>query len=452
MICNNCGREVNDGISFCPYCSAYVNNSPFQMFNNNQDSHDNNMSDNNKLFQINKKVNKNKKDFNPKKIFYLVMLILWGIAVYFIVNAFKPDYYFEGDTNPTSGSYQDVSSPENDVNDQPSVSEEPGVENPTPSSTPSNNNNDSSNNKKKNNTNNKKNNSSKNNASKSNTGVTSIKYDNKYEGKTLNSANDVYNFIKSDSENQKANCPSNVVAIENSIISNYGIKAVNFCEMDVSLASDLSSVVGYIYNYYPGARGNLTNLTIANIGENESFMAAFMPMFTFVTSNTNNKYPIGVKTEIVLNAKYFLNTSKLDSSVKYGVDTNYFPPNATKSSTVAHEFGHYLSYVALLNHYGASSFVFTKASNVKMLYAVYDDYDVGNFSYEVVKEAYDNYSGNLNFDQFRASISKYAIAKDANGNYIYDETIAEAFHDCYLNGNSAQIASRLIMQSLKKYL
>ena len=58
----------------------------------------------------------------------------------------------------------------------------------------------------------------------------------------------------------------------------------------------------------------------------------------------------------------------------------------------------------------------------------------------------------MSFDEFRGSISKYAVAKDGEGNYIYDETIAEAFHDCYLNGDDAQLASKLIVSVLLSYL
>ena len=40
------------------------------------------------------------------------------------------------------------------------------------------------------------------------------------------------------------------------------------------------------------------------------------------------------------------------------------------------------------------------------------------------------------------------MAKNSTGNYIYDETIAEAFHDCYLNGDNAKKASQIILETL----
>ena len=71
---------------------------------------------------------------------------------------------------------------------------------------------------------------------------------------------------------------------------------------------------------------------------------------------------------------------------------------------------------------------------------------------KILLEAYDKYCKDTNtkigFDNFRASISSYAVAKDSNGAYIYDETIAEAFHDVYLNNSNAKVASRYIVQNL----
>ena len=77
----------------------------------------------------------------------------------------------------------------------------------------------------------------------------------------------------------------------------------------------------------------------------------------------------------------------------------------------------------------------------------------GIYSKTLIEEAYNNFirdtGSNISFDNFRASISNYAMAKDGNGNYIYDETIAEAFHDFYLNGNNAKEASIYIFNTLK---
>ncbi len=283
-------------------------------------------------------------------------------------------------------------------------------------------------------------------------GVTSIVYDNQYLKQfTISNEKDVERLISTDSVKQKDRCPTSIVNIENEIINNYGITAVNFCELDEDFARELANVVKYIYNEYPSARKYLTNLTLANVDKNQSFIAAFMPIFTFATSNTASGYPVAIKTQIILNAKYFLNDSKIRSSVSYGSKSGYFPPNATRSSTVAHEFGHYLSYVALLNYYGTKQLNFVKANNSELLYKVYDNFNEGQFSYNLLVEAYGIYKKeypDVSFEQFRRSISGYAVTKDESGAYIYDETIAEAFHDVYLNGSGAKYASRCILKVL----
>lgn len=284
-------------------------------------------------------------------------------------------------------------------------------------------------------------------------GETKIIYDNRYENTNIKNSSDVINYIVKDSVAQKQNCSNGILSIENEIINNYGINAVNLCEMDLDFATEIRDVTKYIYDNFPSARGNITNLTLGNVGE-QTYMAAFMPIFTFVTSKTNSGYPIGIKTEIILNAKYFLNPKKIKNNVTYGANSGYFPPNATRSSTIAHEFGHYLSYVALLNNYNVDNFLYVKTSRLDLLLDVNDDFNSSSYSYEMIMEAYNryvnNYGRDLSFDGFRGTISTYAVAKDSKGNYIYDETIAEAFHDCYLNGDNAKIASKLIFEVLKE--
>ena len=288
-------------------------------------------------------------------------------------------------------------------------------------------------------------------------GRTSVVYDHQYfKMFTLYSEQDLNAVIRADSLKQKEGCSAAITNIENQIINNYGVIAVNLCEMDVEFANELKNVVAYVYNNYPTARHYLTNITLANVENTGSFIAAFMPIFTFVTSDTASGYPVGSKSQIILNAKYFLNTAKIENSSSYGSQTGYFPPNATRSSTVAHEFGHYLSYVALLNYYNSSKLNYVTTGQAATLYKVYDDFNSGNFSRMLLEEAYDEYikvyGKNMDFVQFRESISKYAISKDNTGSYIYDETVAEAFHDCYLNGSNAKPASRMIMKVLNTKL
>jgi len=88
------------------------------------------------------------------------------------------------------------------------------------------------------------------------------------------------------------------------------------------------------------------------------------------------------------------------------------------------------------------------------LYNLFQCWNEGDNSLDIIEEAYANYKNKYNEDisllEFRSSISQYAVTKDDNGNYIYDETISEAFHDCYLNGQNAAKASKEVVAVLEK--
>ena len=285
---------------------------------------------------------------------------------------------------------------------------------------------------------------------------TVIIYDNTYAGVTVSSNKDAYKLIEKDSVSQKNNCPSEIKAIEDDIINKYGITAVNLCEMNADFAKEIGNVIKKIYDEYPSARGYITNLSLANVPMSGEYIAAFMPVFNFATSNSSSTYPWIIKTQVLLNTSYFLNTERLEASVTDGSNSGHFPPNATIYSPVAHEFGHYLSFLALMKHHNLESILLVDEKNINDFYNIYSDFGKGDFSLQMINEAYGNYKRDTNttltVDEWRGTISKYALAKDNSGNYIYDETIAESFHDVYLNGENAKDASKYIIKVLKSKL
>ena len=411
MICNKCGKDMLDSTN-CPYC----NNEPTINVLNSTSM---NQNSNKPVVGIEKV---ERKEFDLTKIALILLLIVMIGAVVVVIQAANGNLFYFSEASP------EVSNEAvNEVIDMNTEHTYVAVS------------------------------KSGQDGKITGEGQTSVIYDNQYLKQTILKTNEEMDFfLKLDSDNNGTNCSSEIKQIENNIENNYGITAVNLCEMDVTFAKEIENVAAYIYNNYPTARGRITNLTLANVDKGASYMAAFMPVFTFVTSNTNSSYPLGIKTQIILNAKFFLKPSKVQTSATYGAASGYFPKNATRSSTVAHEFGHYLSYVAMMNYYKTDNLTFVRTDNAAKLNSVYDDFAVGSFSNMVIKKAYEkyqkDYNGKLSYDDFRGSISKYALAKNASGAYIYDETIAEAFHDCYLNGDSAQLASKLIMEALNEYL
>lgn len=285
---------------------------------------------------------------------------------------------------------------------------------------------------------------------------TAIITDNTYSGVKIKGSKDAYSLIEKDSTSQKDNCPKEIKKVEDEIISKYGITAVNLCEMDVGFAKELGNVFKVIYEEYPSVRGYITNLTLINGTMSDNYIAAFMPVFNFATSDSTSTYPWVIKTQVLLNTSYFLNPERLDSSVKEGSSSGHFPKNATIYSPVAHELGHYLSFLAMMNNYKLDSILLIDNDNINTFYDLYADFAKGDHSLSMIKEAYDNYKRDNNttmtLDEWRGTISKYALAKNNRGEYIYDETVAESFHDVYLNKNNASDASKYVVAVLKKRL
>ena len=282
---------------------------------------------------------------------------------------------------------------------------------------------------------------------------TVIVTDNFYYNIDVDDDKDAYNIISKDSTKQKVNCPNSIKSIEEEIINKYGVTAVNLCEMDPHFAKEVGNVFKKVYSEYPSVRGHLTNLTLINAPVSQSYVAAFMPIFPFTSSGSDNEYPWVVKTQILLNTKYFLNPNRLESAVVDSSNLGHFPPNANIYSPVAHELGHYLSFIAMMRHYNLDSVLIFDSTTEYKISKVYEDFAEGTFSLSMIKEAYEkcrkDKKTTLGFDEWRATISSYAVAKDNSGNYIYDETVAEAFHDVYLNGENACGASKYIVSVLK---
>ncbi|MBQ7136710.1 MAG: zinc ribbon domain-containing protein [Bacilli bacterium] len=285
---------------------------------------------------------------------------------------------------------------------------------------------------------------------------TVIVTDNFYEGQKIESKEDADKLIVEDSVSQKSACPKEIKSIEDEIISKYGVTAVNLCELDLEFAKEISNVFKTIYEEYPSLKGELTNFSLVNTSMSESYIAVFMIGFKFATSDSRTTYPWVYKTQILLNTKYFLNSERLESSVISASNSGHFPKNATRYSPVAHEIGHYLSFIATMKAHDVDSFLLMDNTTQEGIYSVFYDRVDGSFSLEMIEEAYNNYKKEkgttLSIDEWRGTISDYALAKDNEGNYIYDETIAEAFHDVYLNDDDAAEASKYIVEVLKSKL
>ena len=395
MFCSNCGHKLEQDAQFCGNCGTQI--APLS-------------------YTIAPETTSSSKS-NASKYFIIAFgFIVVGVLAFLAINKSKSDYNFEGTYSEEIVEVEEEEEPSSLISEQFVKTD--------------------------------------GESTKKGAYGTAIIYDNTYSGVNVTDKEVAYSLIKEDSTIQKKNCPKDILSIENSIINNYGIKAVNLCEMDLDFAKDIEAVFRTIYNEYPGARGYLTNLTLYN--ENDAkqanIIAAFSPLFMFESSTESAVF----KMQIILNSAYFLNPKRIESGAIANSDAGWFPKNSTRYSPVAHELGHYLSFIAMLKHHNVDSVLIMDLSSEYVLYEIAEDFSKGEYSYDMIQEAYGNYKNDydtdLSIDEWRGKISGYALAKDDNGNYIYDETIAEAFHDVFLNKEDASLPSIYVVNVLKSRL
>lgn len=419
MFCPKCGNHVENGTKYCNKCGEFlgepINNMSMQPpLEQNNEINNSNQYTPHIIPNVNQNGGTVGKINNNKMVFIGVgsgvgLLVVIVLMVVLFSNG-KSNYYFS-----SSGNYDNE-------NDTTSIEKK------------------------------------EENNSKKGKYQTVIITDNTYSGIKVSNDSEAYKLIEKDSVSQKSQCPAEIKKIEDEIIEKYNITAVNLCEMDVDFAKELENVFEIIYRDYPSARGHITNLTLRNTNmlSEGGVIAAFMPIFSFATSDSTSSYPWVIKTQVLLSSQYFLNKSKLESSAKDGSSSGHFPPNSTIYSPVAHELGHYLSFLAMMNYYQMNSILLINNNSIDTFYKLQVDFSEGNYSLSMINEAYENYKKDtgttMSLDEWRGTISKYALAKDNNGEYIYDETIAEAFHDVYLNNDNAKDASKYIVKVLKEKL
>lgn len=286
-----------------------------------------------------------------------------------------------------------------------------------------------------------------------------IKTDNKYNRKNVNSYEDAIELIKRDFQEQSYMCYSNpeLSMLEYTLEDDYTIPSVVFCDISLTEAQKIKDVVDKMYALFPNIKGALTNITITNAATNSEYIARFQPMYQFVNINDDiANYNKVNKTQILLNSYYFLNENMLEKPISDIVGENWYVNDATWESTVAHEIGHYISFVIFLREHNLQNITFVDKSNYELINTLMKEFDSGEFSKNILNEALTNYNQkyHTNFDLFSyaATISDYASTKDDKGNLIADETIAEAIHDYYLHGYSMKSSSYEIINIIKRKL
>ena len=289
--------------------------------------------------------------------------------------------------------------------------------------------------------------------------VSLMKTDNIYKEIQINSIEDAYKIIEEDISHQDWQCRNNwdVWFIESSLMEDYDIKSVNFCDVNLEETRKIENTIRKVYTLFPNIKRYLTNITITNAKTTSEYVAYFQAINQFVNSSEDiNSFNKVNKTQILLNSYYFLNEEKLKLSIANEVGDNWYVKDATWESTIAHEFGHYITFVALLKSNNIDNVVFVTPTNINDINSIIEKTNSGIFANEIVTTAYENYKRNnkldISLNDFASQISEYACSKNKDGNLLSEETIAEAVHDYYLHQNNATKSSLEIIKVLKEKL
>ena len=289
--------------------------------------------------------------------------------------------------------------------------------------------------------------------------TTLINTDNQYHHVQVQNYDEAILMIKKDFSHQEYNCFNSfdVQLLANEIEKEQEIPSVSFCDMSLEESKKIQAVIHNLYELFPNIKGALTNITLTNAKTKEEYIARFQPMYQFVNVNENIDSSNQVnKTQILLNSYYFLNENVLTKKVDEIVGEGWYVKDATWESTIAHEFGHYISFVSLLKKYHLPNITFVTAENHELIETVLDEFNQGTHSQELVLEALRRYNQKnneqLDVKSFAQKISQYASIENQNKNLIFDETIAEAIHDYYLHGENMNLVSKEIIEVIKSKL
>lgn len=288
--------------------------------------------------------------------------------------------------------------------------------------------------------------------------VSPTKTDNQYTDIVVNTHNEALDLIKEDITKQSWQCTKNtsVALIEKEISENYNVPSVSLCDVYEEEALKIKKTIDKVYQLFPSIEGYLTNITITNTNIKDEYIACFEPAYTFVNNNSSiNEFNKVNKTQILLNSYYFLNKDIVSSGLKTITKDNWYPDGATFESLIAHELGHYITFVSLLKENNINNITLITKDNYEEYQNILNTLNDRSYSKQIVESSLNNYNQkyntNITLEEFAGTISGYASHKEG-GSIIYDEVIAEAVHDYYLHENNGSKSTIEIINTLKERL
>ena len=264
-------------------------------------------------------------------------------------------------------------------------------------------------------------------------------------------------LLKAQGELIRSGCDQNdgVREIEGYLEKTYGMEAVNLRDMDEEAAEYLRDACDYMFKTYPILNGYLTNITMQDeVSESVAAIAVFETDTYIINPSPERLYPLVIRKQILLRARDFENSRRLENSVRINVRDGFWTEGTDVAAVLVHELGHALVSCILSHSYGLDNAVFVDEKNADA-YTAYNMQQLAShqeFAKSLCENAYKRYNEDsgeeISYEDFCAQISGYAMGIQDDGGISYEETVAEAVSNVYVHGSDCARPAALIVDEI----
>lgn len=244
--------------------------------------------------------------------------------------------------------------------------------------------------------------------------------------------------------------------IETKLENDYGILAVNLDGITAETAHQIEQACAFIFDEYPMLKGHVTNLAVRDeISQSDGTIAIYENYMYITNPDAESLYPFVVQNRILLTKRDFGNPDRLNNLITRNVRSGFWREGTTVSSIIVHELTHGLLDYMICASYGLCDSVYISEENGEAFARCSSEKLAQNQDYvrSLCEDAYRAYSDKagtqISFDGFTELISGYAASKQEDGGISYEEIIAEAMTDYYINKDSCHPATQCILDQIK---
>ena len=265
-------------------------------------------------------------------------------------------------------------------------------------------------------------------------------------------------ILKAQGQLLRSTCDRNSVReIELYLEQTYGMEAVNLRNMDEDAAGYLRDACDYMYRTYPILNGYLTNITVQDeVSDSVAAIALFETDTYIINPSPGSLYPMVIRKQILLRAKDWENSRRLNNSVRINVRDGFWTEGTDITAVLIHELGHALVSCILSYKCGLDNAIFIDEKTADA-YSAYNMQQLAGhqeFAKSLCETAYERYKDEtgetISYEDFCGRISGYAKGIQDDGGISYDETVAEAVSNVYVHGDDCVRPAGLIIEEINR--